>query len=255
MRGRCCRSTTPSPTRSCRASSTGCAARSSARPTSSREDEIALACEPKIDGLSISLRYEDGEFAVGATRGDGTTGEDVTANLKTIKDIPHTLKGKAPKVLDVRGEVYMERHAFLAMNKRQEAAGDKSLRQPAQRRRRLAAPARLRRSPPAGRCASSPMPGARPSRAPGRRTREYLEAAARTGASRSIRCRSSAARPTRCAPSTARWASSGRRCPTTSTASSTRSTASTGRSGWASSAARRAGRSRTSSRPSRRARG
>ncbi|HTE82590.1 MAG TPA: NAD-dependent DNA ligase LigA, partial [Reyranella sp.] len=94
------------------------------------EDEIALACEPKIDGLSISLRYEDGEFTVGATRGDGTTGEDVTANLKTIKDIPHTLKGKAPKVLDVRGEVYMERHAFQAMNKRQEEAGDKSFANP-----------------------------------------------------------------------------------------------------------------------------
>jgi len=94
------------------------------------EDEIALACEPKIDGLSISLRYEDGEFTVGATRGDGTTGEDVTANLKTIKDIPHTLKGRAPKILDVRGEVYMERHAFQAMNKRQEEAGDKAFANP-----------------------------------------------------------------------------------------------------------------------------
>jgi len=93
-------------------------------------DEIALACEPKIDGLSISLRYEDGAFTVGATRGDGTTGEDVTANLRTIKDIPHTLKGKAPKVLDVRGEVYMERHAFQEMNKRQEAAGEKTFANP-----------------------------------------------------------------------------------------------------------------------------
>src|SRR4051812_14348824 len=92
--------------------------------------EIALACEPKIDGLSISLRYEDGEFTVGATRGDGTTGEDVTANLKTVKDIPHKLKGKSPKSLDLRGEVYMERHAFEAMNKRQAAAGDKTFANP-----------------------------------------------------------------------------------------------------------------------------
>ncbi len=87
--------------------------------------EIALACEPKIDGLSISLRYEDGELTVGATRGDGTTGEDVTANLKTVEDIPHTLKGKFPKAIDVRGEIYMERKAFQEMNRRQEEAGDK----------------------------------------------------------------------------------------------------------------------------------
>jgi DNA ligase (NAD+) len=94
------------------------------------DDEIALACEPKIDGLSISLRYEDGVFTVGATRGDGTTGEDVTANLKTVKDIPHKLKGKFPKAFDVRGEIYMERHAFQEMNKRQEAAGDKTFANP-----------------------------------------------------------------------------------------------------------------------------
>src|SRR4029077_4097045 len=87
--------------------------------------EIALACAPKIDGLSISLRYENGVFTVGATRGDGTTGEDVTANLRTVKDIPHKLKGKFPKSIDVRGEVYMERKAFEEMNKRQEAAGEK----------------------------------------------------------------------------------------------------------------------------------
>ncbi|MFI5000311.1 MAG: NAD-dependent DNA ligase LigA [Reyranellales bacterium] len=89
--------------------------------------EIALSCEAKIDGLSISLRYEDGEFTVGATRGDGTTGEDVTANLKTIKDIPHKLKGRGvPKAFDVRGEVYMERKAFVELNARQVAAGEKA---------------------------------------------------------------------------------------------------------------------------------
>jgi len=88
--------------------------------------EIALSCEAKIDGLSISLRYEDGEFVQGATRGDGTTGEDVTANLRTIKDIPHRLKGKGvPKAFDVRGEVYMERKAFQELNERQIAAGEK----------------------------------------------------------------------------------------------------------------------------------
>jgi DNA ligase (NAD+) len=97
------------------------------RETDLRPDaEIAYSCEAKIDGLSISLRYEDGEFVQGATRGDGTTGEDVTANLKTIKDIPHKLKGRGvPKAFDVRGEVYMERKAFQEMNKRQEAAGEK----------------------------------------------------------------------------------------------------------------------------------
>jgi DNA ligase (NAD+) len=101
------------------------------RETDLKSDaEIAFACEPKIDGLSISLRYQDGEFVQGATRGDGTTGEDVTANLKTLKDIPHKLKeqgkGKAPKSLDVRGEVYMERKAFLELNARQVAAGEKA---------------------------------------------------------------------------------------------------------------------------------
>ena len=89
------------------------------------DEQVALACEPKIDGLSISLRYQNGVFTVGATRGDGTTGEDVTPNLRTVKDIPHELKGKAPGSIEIRGEVYMERAAFLAMNRRQEADEEK----------------------------------------------------------------------------------------------------------------------------------
>jgi DNA ligase (NAD+) len=80
-------------------------------------------CELKIDGLAISLRYERGRFVSGGTRGDGSVGEDVTPNLRTIKDIPRTLKGTAPETLEVRGEVYLSRSEFAAINEARHAAG------------------------------------------------------------------------------------------------------------------------------------
>src|SRR6058998_3075947 len=84
-------------------------------------DDIGYVCELKIDGLAINLTYQDGTFVQGATRGDGTTGEDVTANLRTIKAIPDRLPG--PATLDVRGEVFMLKKEFERINREREEAG------------------------------------------------------------------------------------------------------------------------------------
>jgi DNA ligase (NAD+) len=90
----------------------------------SADEPIVFVAEPKIDGLSMSLRYVDGLLVSGATRGDGREGEDVTANVKTIADIPDKLRGRnIPAICDVRGEIYMTKSAFLALNKRQAEAG------------------------------------------------------------------------------------------------------------------------------------
>ncbi len=90
------------------------------------EEAVAYLAEPKFDGLAISLTYAAGRFVQGATRGDGYTGEEVTANLRTVKSIPLRLRGKSPpELLEVRGEVLMYRRDFERMNERQRAGGEK----------------------------------------------------------------------------------------------------------------------------------
>jgi DNA ligase (NAD+) len=88
------------------------------------DEELAVLAEPKVDGLSATLRYEKGVFVQGATRGDGAVGENITANLRTLKDVPKKLKGKnIPDILEVRGEVYFPLDGFAEFNNAQEAAG------------------------------------------------------------------------------------------------------------------------------------
>ncbi len=93
-------------------------------------DDLALTAEPKIDGLSLSLLYRDGGLVTAATRGDGTTGEDVTANVATIADIPQRLPTGAPETIEVRGEVYMAKADFLALNAAQAEAGQRTFANP-----------------------------------------------------------------------------------------------------------------------------
>jgi DNA ligase (NAD+) len=109
-----------------------------------KDTRLRLVAEPKIDGLSINLVYEHGEFVRGATRGDGFEGEDVTANLRTLSSVPPRLHGKAPARIEIRGEVFMTKVDFLALNAAQEAAGERLFANP-----RNAAAGSLRQLDPA----------------------------------------------------------------------------------------------------------
>jgi DNA ligase (NAD+) len=93
--------------------------------------DVEYSCEPKLDGLAVSLRYEDGVLVRGATRGDGTTGEDITANVRTVRNIPLRLHGEGwPRVLEVRGEVFMPKDGFEALNARAIESGGKTFANP-----------------------------------------------------------------------------------------------------------------------------
>jgi DNA ligase (NAD+) len=95
-----------------------------------QDGEVEYACEPKFDGLAVSLRYEHGRLALAATRGDGLIGEDVTANVRTIRSLPLGLTGEAPRVLEVRGEVLMFRRDLERLNERAREAGEKEFANP-----------------------------------------------------------------------------------------------------------------------------
>ena len=94
-----------------------------------RDRNPQYVVEPKIDGLSIALEYVNGVFRRGATRGDGATGEDVSANLRTIRTIPARLSSPVPRII-VRGEVYMPRESFASLVERQELEGEKPFKNP-----------------------------------------------------------------------------------------------------------------------------
>ena len=94
------------------------------------EAELDWTIETKIDGLAVSLRYEKGVLVVGATRGDGVTGDDITGNLKTIRSLPLRLPAKAPAVLEVRGEVFMSRAGFAKLNEKRKAEGEEPFANP-----------------------------------------------------------------------------------------------------------------------------
>src|SRR3989442_1980205 len=87
------------------------------------DEEIRVVIEPKVDGVAVSVMYENGRLKYAATRGDGLVGDDITQNIKTIRSVPQQLRGSAPKVFEMRGEAYLDKNGFKKLNKEREAAG------------------------------------------------------------------------------------------------------------------------------------
>ena len=215
-------------------------------------EAIAYSAEPKIDGLAITLRYEQGRLVQAATRGDGSRGEDVTVNVRAIRSVPIQLRGpRLPAVLEARGEVFMTRKSFEALNLRQSERGDKTFANP-----RNAAAGSLRQLDPSITAERSldlffygvgAIEGWRCRRATAKSSAPCASSAcARARKSTSSRV------PTAASRTLAGSGSVAMRSPTTSTASSTRSIAWTGNATSGSWRGRRAGPSRTSSRRRRR---
>ena len=214
------------------------------------EEQVVLYGEPKIDGLSATLHYHEGRLVLGATRGDGETGEDVTENLRTLRDLPHTLTGAdVPERLEVRGEVYIGLADFAALNREREAEGEEAFVNP-----RNTASGGLRQIDTAltakRRLRFFAHGWGEVSEALGERQGDVLARLAAWGfalAPHARRCTGlDEARALHREIEAVRPRSTSR-----STVSSSRSTASTGRGVWAPPGGRRAGPSRTSSRPSR----
>src|SRR5207253_9691217 len=86
-------------------------------------EKIPVVIEPKVDGVAVSLMYENGNLRYAATRGDGVVGDDITQSIKTIRSVPEQLRGAPPKVLEVRGEVFMDKKGFDKLNRNREEAG------------------------------------------------------------------------------------------------------------------------------------
>src|SRR5438876_5810577 len=87
------------------------------------DEKIPVVIEPKVDGVAVSVMYENGRLKYAATRGDGLDGDDITQNIKTIRSVPQQLRGSAPKVFEARGEAYLDKDGFKKLNKEREAAG------------------------------------------------------------------------------------------------------------------------------------